>query len=287
MKSMVNRFAIGLGLGAAWIVSTQIGLADVQWRSGSGALPADIQGIIGVFQGDLGGVDNGDSTGLHLTGYRSISWEDVPDASAAPGSLPPDLFNSTFHRGAVLSTLGTGLQASSTLASGVPVRFGNVDPGYVTTFQAYSAERMFAPLGSIVTDVTFFVPGDPAQAAWVGGFGSVFADVDMLGETSIELFDLSGQSLFTGFVPASPSGGLSFLGVSFDAGEQVGRVRITTGNTALGQGVVDGGGLDVVVMDNFYFGEPLAVPEPGAPALFGLGAMLFVGFQVWRRRQGR
>jgi hypothetical protein len=41
--------------------------------------------------------------------------------------------------------------------------------------------------------------------------------------------------------------------------------------------------VDLVVMDNLYFGEPLAVPEPSTLALFGMGALLAVGFQ-WRRR---
>src|SRR5262249_47356306 len=53
------------------------------------------------------------------------------------------------------------------------------------------------------------------------------------------------------------SNGLSFLGVSFDAGERVARVRITAGNTPLGP--PEGGGIDVVVMDDFIYSEPQPV----------------------------
>lgn len=254
-------------------------------RSGFGAAPADLENILAIFQADLGGVDHGDSPDPHTTGYRSIAWDDVPDSSAAPALLPADLYNSVFPRGAVLSTPGTGFQVSGTVESGVAVNFGNLDSSYIATFQPFSAQRLFTPLGDPVTEVAFFMPGDPGQPAYVHGFGAVFCDVDQVGETSIELLDPDGQSLFTGYAPVSPDGGLSFLGVSFNAGEQVGRVRLTSGNRAPGPGVLDGSAVDVVVMDNVYFGEPKAVPEPGVLALgaVGLGVLLAAG--VRRRRR--
>jgi hypothetical protein len=72
---------------------------------------------------------------------------------------------------------------------------------------------------------------------------------------------------------------LSFLGVQFDAGEQIARVRITTGNVALGTFDDLPGVYDVVAMDDFIFSEP--VPEPATLALLGLG---LAGFGVVRRR---
>jgi len=47
--------------------------------------------------------------------------------------------------------------------------------------------------------------------------------------------------------------------VQFNAGEQVGRVRITSGNQVLAPGNTL---TDLVVMDDFIFAEPRSVPEP-------------------------
>jgi hypothetical protein len=56
-------------------------------------------------------------------------------------------------------------------------------------------------------------------------------------------------------------------------GPIVSRVRITAGNSAVGPN--DGGGIDVVVMDDFIYGEP--IPEDGATvALLGLALLALV-----------
>jgi hypothetical protein len=72
--------------------------------------------------------------------------------------------------------------------------------------------------------------------------------------------------------------GLSFLGVSF-SNPVVRRVRIRYGNSALGP--ADGGSIDVAVMDDFIYGEPVAVPEPGAPAT----GVILLGWCVARRKR--
>src|SRR5262249_59899348 len=82
----------------------------------------------------------------------------------------------------------------------------------------------------------------------------------------------------------------SFLGVSFNAGEQVGRVRITNGNAALGTGITDqnGNARDLVVMDDFLYGEPRAIPEPASIILVTTGILSAVaGRSVRRRMQAR
>jgi len=253
-------------------------------RYGAGSNPADIQGMVDLFRTDLGGVNNGVGGGPFTTGFRAIDWDGVPDASAAPNDLASDFFNTISPRGAQFATPGTGFQVSATAASGTAVRFGNIDPSYASLFPTFSAERLFAALGSPVMDINFFVPGSATTPGYVNGFGAVFGDVDLGATTSIELFDTADSSLFTGLVPPSPDGGLSFLGVFFNAGEQVARVRITSGNAALSAGVLDGGAIDLVVMDDFIYGEPIAVPEPGTWALLCLGALALMAKALRCRR---
>src|SRR5262249_4138021 len=134
----------------------------------------------------------------------------------------------------------------------------------------FSQPRLFSAIGGKITDVDFFVPGAGNIPATVTGFGAVFTDVDQPngsgpGEkqgnrhasTLMEYFDTDGQVLFSSFVPASPGdGGLSFFGIVFEDA-RIARVRITSGNTAPGPD--DGGQQDVVMMDDFIYGEPQAL----------------------------
>ena len=72
--------------------------------------------------------------------------------------------------------------------------------------------------------------------------------------TLVEYFGLDGGLLYSNFVPASPGdAGFAFLGISFDD-PRVARVRISTGNAV--PGADDERPRDVVVMDDFIFGEP-------------------------------
>ena len=84
-------------------------------------------------------------------------------------------------------------------------------------------------------DVVFNVPGNTDVRAGVTGFGAVFTDVDSATSTRLQFFAPDGALLFERAVPAAAGNEtLSFLGVSFDRGEIVGRVRIVSGNAALG-----------------------------------------------------
>src|SRR5205823_4932052 len=138
-------------------------------------------------------------------------------------------------------------------------------------------------LGSNVLDVTFFLSGSSIPLG-VRGFGAVFTDVDVPANTSIQYFDLNDTSL--GLLTVGSAGfnnGLTFLGATLTNGlPQISRVRITAGNVALGAGVNDGGAVDLVVMDDFIYGEPNPVPEPASLTLAGLGAAAW----AWRRRRG-
>jgi hypothetical protein len=139
------------------------------------------------------------------------------------------------------------------------------NPTYGTIFSTFSPERLFTPVGSNITEAVFFQPGtNGATPATVTGFGAVFTDVDQpdgskergkrKGSTLLKYFDVDGKLLFSSFVPASPGdGSLSFFGIVFDDA-RIAQVQITSGNVAPGPD--DDGKQDVVVMDDFLYGEP-------------------------------
>jgi len=224
------------------------------------------------------GTLNPNVVGSFGSGRREINWDGVPDAASSPNSFPANFFNSNSPRGVVFSTPGTGFQVSATAASGVGVRFDNINATYSITFQTFSPQRLFTAINSNVTDVNFFVPGTLTQA-FTTGFGAVFTDVDLANTTSLQFFDLQNNSLGTFFVPAANLG-LSFLGVQFDAGEKVSRVRITSGSTSLGSS--DNSLADVVVMDDFIYAEPQAAPEASSLMLTCAGVGL-IGLMLRRR----
>jgi hypothetical protein len=264
---MFRRVSLALGL-LVLVPCLSFGGAIV--RSASGSSPASIAPTVDQFRADLGSTNNGVG-GTFPSGHREINWDGVPDALAAPNNLPPNFFNSNSPRGVVFSTPGAGFQVSA--KTGNPtvtaLRFGNLNPNYPFDFQTFSPERLFVALGSNVTDVTFFLPGT-STAAFVNGFGVVFTDVDFGTTASIQFFDPDGVTLGTFAVPSQLPGtqNMSFLGVSFNAGEKVGRVRITSGNAAPGPSDDPSSNVDVVAMDDFLYGEPQSL-QAGAAGCAG------------------
>ena len=153
--------------------------------------------------------------------------------------------------GAVFTTAGTGFRNDST-------SFAEINPTYAAQFRFFSANKIFAPIGSNQLDQLFQVAGQPTPAV-TRGFGVVFSDVDLADKTTIQLFAQDGSSLGTFAAPVrSDDAGLSFVGVTFDQAV-IARARITLGTGALAANVndvTDGGTVDLVVLDNLIYGEP-------------------------------
>jgi hypothetical protein len=234
-----------------------IGVAAPVVFQASGASAGDIQSAVDGFRTFLG-VLNPNVAGSFPDGRREINWDGVPDAFAAPNNLPANFFNSNSPRGAVFFTPGTGFQVSadSSNPTNTPERFGNIHRQFPQLFSTFSPERLFTALDSNIVEVLFFVPGS-AEGATVDGFGAVFTDVNRGDSTKIEYYDVGGQLLFSQNAPKGPTrrGSLSFVGVGFNAGERVFLVRITSGNRVLKTPATD-----TVVMDDFIYGEPQALP---------------------------
>ena len=232
------------------------------------------------FRGNLGNPNNGNAAGPLAGGRREINWDGGGAVGGAQAGTPFAGFQS--NRGALFTTPGTGFLQTPL---NDPLLTG-INPTYATTFGFFSPVRIFTPLGSNITDVTFFIPGSLTPAT-VSGFGAVFTDVDLGDSTSLEFFDIDGNLLFSDNVLAGTvaDGSLSFLGASATAGERIFRVRITSGTTALGPNDNPTGGVDVVAMDDFIYAEPVAVPEPSILLLLGVGLIGWVTSVARARRR--
>ncbi len=250
----------------------------------NGATAAAITGDITTFRTTIGGANNGVGPTTTATGRREINWDAVPDVRSDPNAFPGNFFNfnaAPRARGINFTTPGTGFLVSSSAASGQPVGFG-----FGGDFIPFSAERMFAPIGSTITDVTFFLPTDQVTVARSSAFGVVFMDVETPGSTLLEFFDSGNSLLHSISVAAGASAGFSFAGAVFDQPE-IARVRITSGSNALLSNGNLTNGTDAVVMDDFIYGEPQAlavVPEPSTWLTLCLG---FAAMGLALRRRGK
>lgn len=256
----------------------------------------DIAPSVNAFRDALGTL-NPNLPGSPPGGRREINWDGVPAAFTNTNDFPGDFFNQAVAgraRGAEFSTPGTGFRTSD-------VNFADLNPDFGTQFVFFSPIKTFAPVGSNKMTVAFFVPGSDV-AATSTGFGVVFSDVDRRGSASIRLFDADGRNLGRYAAPTSP-GGVSFVGVKFPAAV-VARVEIESGQAAVSADATDvsnrhrgdddidggdrdresesdlatmvhepgdhhrgrGGARDLVIMDDFIYGEPTAA-SAGARSL--------------------
>lgn len=287
MKSARHLCCLSLGLSLLIFASSVP--AQLVVRTATGTAAADIIATRDAFRADLGGGTTAGPNGSFGGLRREINWDGVPAIFSAPNTLPPTFFNVNSPRGVLFSTPGTGFQVSGASTDGGPGQpaapnFGNIDPSYTNTFATFSAERLFTSIGSNITDIQFFVPGTNTPGL-TRGFGVVFTDVDLANTTSIQLFDAAHSLLGTFFVPnLTGNQTFSFIGISYPT-PIISSVRILAGNTPLNPGALDQNGnvVDVVAMDDFLYGEPVPIPEPGTVAMLVLGGGLL--FRAVRKRR--
>ena len=235
----------------------------------AGPSGASIQSMVDAFRAALGAPNNGNAPGPLAGGRREINWDGGGSTATSLGPTPFDVFLVT--RGSRFITPGSGFVQAP--VEGLATTFGN--PTYTTIFRAFSPVRLFSPIDSNVTTARFFVPGGGEVPATTSGFGAIFSDVDRQGDsgddrgrgerdnrrssTSIAFYGADGNLLFKSDVPASPgNAGQSFLGVLFDDA-RIAYARIITGNVA--PGADDGRRADVVMMDDFLYGEPQRIED--------------------------
>jgi len=217
----------------------------------------DINGAIGQFRDLLGGQLN--TAPGAVGGRREVNWDAVPANFTNNNSFPGDFFGSSNpadangrKRGLIMTTPGDGFSISDT-------NFAIINPTYGDQFETFSPFKTFIAAGSTITDNFFKIPGTNTDAS-VQGFGVVFSDVNNESSTSMEFYE--GETLLGTFkVPNNGNnnpGGFSFLGVYFP-NARVTHVRIHSGSAPLSptqNDISDGGGEDLVIMDDFIYSEP-------------------------------
>ncbi len=286
MNRIFSRFSTtGLGIGLvalSALLAAGPANAALTVFSATGPDAASIQASVDSFRAALG-ILRPNVVGSFGSGRREINWDGVPDGFSDPNLLPTNFFNVNSPRGVVFSTPGTGflVSADSSNPTATAPLFG-----FPSDFSTFSAQRLFTALNSNITDVSFFIPGT-AVAGMTNGFGVVFTDIEVPNATSIQLFGAGGVSLTTEFAPGFGNQGMTFLGIIDTDGDTIERVRITSGvNTIVSNGVLGNPNDDVVVMDDFIYGEVGAatVPEGNTVLLVGLALPILGGIVLRRRR---
>jgi hypothetical protein len=216
----------------------------------------DINAALNEFRILLGTLNTSPGAG---PGRREVNWDGVPAAFTNNNLFPGDFFGAADpalpdarKRGLIMTTPGAGFSISDS-------DFAFINPKYDAQFNAFSPKKTFIADGSNIVDNFFKVPGTRTDAT-VQGFGVVFSDVNNASSTAMEFYN--GDRLLGSFkvpnVGNNNPGGFSFLGVYFP-NDKVTRVRIFSGSAPLSptqDDLSDGGGEDLVIMDDFIYSEP-------------------------------
>ena len=283
MRMTVRAVAIALA-GAFLVAPIEAGAINI--FQDTGANGAAIQDTVDAYRAALGDPNNANAPGPLATGRREINWDGggPPVVDGTPPVTPFVVFQNT--RGATFTTPGTGLTQAA--ATGGLLSLDLINATYDELFTPFSANRLFTPVGSNITEGSFSIPGTGgAEPAGVRGFGAVFSDVDLANTTTIQYFDTDGNSLGIFNVPATTGNQtFSFFGITTDVNEPlIGSIRIITGTNALGPN--ESSEVDLVVMDDFFYAEPQiavqAVPQPWPLLLLGLGLLALAALSRFER----
>jgi hypothetical protein len=187
-------------------------------------------------------------------GRREINWDGVPEEFLNK-KLPNDFFNPTSTTASISNQRGLTYSAGGNFQVS-KTNFAEVNPAASGEFTSFSGNKSFDNISSNLWEVGFEVAGHPVAAS-VKGFGIVFSDVDPPKTVSLEFFN-EEKNLGKFFVPAKEGSNFSFLGVYFK-NEQITRVSVMhDGQLDKGQNdISDNGPVDLVVMDNFLYSEPV------------------------------
>ena len=211
----------------------------------------DLTAALAGFQAAIGDPVNGGGAGPQPAGRREIRWDGVPPERTNTDDFPIDFFNVTVASGLITTTDGTGFRVSDN-------DFGDLNQDYADEFESFSKVRTFMSVGSQRMTVTFRVPGTDTPGL-VNGFGIVFSDIDRDGAAYITLYAADGTNLGEYVAPVrSDAAGHSFVGAVYDR-PLVARVEVVSGEAALAavtDDVTDGGAHDLVITDDFIYGEP-------------------------------
>ncbi len=225
-------------------------------------------------------------------GHREILWDGVPQKFVNLPDFSPDFFNRLddgavgVRAGCVFTPVnGTGLEVNDALDGVIPDPnapplgpneeaplggdFSNINPKFAGNFLSLTQSAEFAPLGTVITDITFNVAGSNTPGV-VHGVGIVFTSVDRSNTSSVELFDEQGKSIIKLFAPAVDRGPFPFEGLvnpdrfpnSFvgfiDFDKRIARARVISGEVPIDKAADDlpKGKRDVAAFDDVYYTEP-------------------------------
>jgi hypothetical protein len=265
------------------LLTTAISQGAAVVYQATGTRPEDLRPIMDEFKRDV----------LFGIGNRALPSEWTPGSFAeatfddlSVGSLSSNRFSLESGGVPLIAVAGNKMlvSADTTNLAGGNLLFGDINPQYAETFQAFSSPSVLSiglPPGLISIQ-------RPPNA---NAFGAVFSDVDFEGTAKFEgVFESSSipvgsQLQFSFNIPATPGQrNLSFFGVIFDGNETLNLLAVRLPGLPEQSDLPSESQLrDFIAVDNLIIGRS-AVPEPSTLALTGIGGIIWSLLMIRKRR---